>query len=108
MTGGRAVGVGAGGLAGADGADGAGDWSSGLARMTLANGATAYYEANIVGGESEGVAGSVVNAPTYADLPTVAANHLTLQLLSMVPEPGTSLLVMLGLGGLVMRRRRVK
>lgn len=71
-----------------------------------ANGATAYYEANIVGGSSGGQPGIVVNAPNHAQFPSVASNAIAAQILSLVPEPSASVLMVLGMAGVALRRRR--
>ncbi len=67
---------------------------------------TAYYEANIVGGELGGVPGGVVNSSGYVDLAAVAATSLADQFINLMPEPGTPLMALFGIWVVVLRRRR--
>lgn len=72
-----------------------------------AAGATTYYESNIVGGASSGAPGAVDNSPSYLTLisPAGAPAIVGGQIISLVPEPGTALLALLGLVTCFGRRR---
>lgn len=72
-----------------------------------AGGASNYYQNNIVGGEANGVPGTVDNSLNYAALIGGGASvALETQLISAVPEPESLLLALFGTSLLAMRRRR--
>ncbi len=72
----------------------------------LAAESTTFYETNVVAGIAGGVSGGVENSSNGASLPTVATTSLAGQIINMVPEPGTLMLLFLGVWPVVLRRRQ--